>query len=83
MAPTIKQSIIDDFERAYILNCDSVKQNFKMRNVSYDSPFDPTNKPPRQYIEDDKTLLDKPGRLNLREVTGSGLPLAGKLTEIG
>jgi len=54
-----------------------------MRNVSYDSPFDPTNKPPRQYIEDDKTLLDKPGRLNLREVTGSGLPLAGKLTEIG
>ena len=34
-------------------------------------------------MEDDKTLLEKPGRINLNEVNTSKLPLAGKLTEIG
>ena len=34
-------------------------------------------------MEDDKTLLEKPGRINFKDVNTSGLPLAGKLTEIG
>ena len=47
MKPTIKQSIIDDFDRAYANNCDQGKARLKNRNVSKDSPFDPLNKPPR------------------------------------
>lgn len=34
-------------------------------------------------MEDDRTLLEKPGRINFSEVNTSKLPLAGKLTEIG
>lgn len=47
LKPTIKQSIIDDFERAYADGCDQKKIKLKNRNVSKDSPFDPMNKPPR------------------------------------
>lgn len=67
MKPTIKQSIIDQFEKAYKNNCNQDKNRLKNRNVSHDSPFDPVNKPPRQYLEDD-IILEKPGKLNLKEV---------------
>ena len=67
MKPTIKQSVIDNFEIAYANNCDQKKQRTKNRNVSHDSPFDPNNKPPRQYVEDD-IILEKPCKLNLNEV---------------
>ena len=83
LQPTIKQSIIDDFNRAYALNCDKERQRKKNRNVSYDSPFDPDNKPPKEYLIDDPKFLDKPGRLDLKHMANSKLPLAGRLTEIG
>ena len=83
MKPAIKQSIIDDFERAYANNCDQEKQRKKNRNVSKDNQFDPQNKPPKEYLEDDPKFLDKPGRLNLDKQGSSNLPLAGRLTEIG
>lgn len=67
MKPTIKPSVIEKFEKAYANNCDQNKQRTKNRNVSHDSPFDPVNKPPRQYIEDD-VILEKPGKLNLKDV---------------
>ena len=50
MKPIIKQSIIDDFEKAYQANCNQDKQRLKNRNVSFDSPFDPANKPPKEYL---------------------------------
>lgn len=53
-----------------------------MRNVSKDSPFDPLNKPPRQYLEDD-FILEKPGKLNLKDVRVGARPLAGKMSDIG
>lgn len=37
MKPSVKQSIIDDFDKAYILNCDQDKQRKRMRMVSNDS----------------------------------------------
>jgi hypothetical protein len=43
---SIKQSIVDDFEKAYKNNCNQEKMRKKNRNVSPDSPFDPLNKPP-------------------------------------
>lgn len=68
MKPIIKQSIIDDFEKAYLANCNQEKTRLKNRNVSFDSPFDPTNKPPREYLENDDKFLEKPGRINIRDV---------------
>lgn len=83
MKPSVKQSIIDDFDRAYILNCNQDKQRKRMRNVSLDSPFDPLNKPPKEYLEDDPNYLEKPGKINLKQINAPVLPLAGRLTEIG
>ena len=54
----------------------------KHRNVSLDSPFDPKNKPPDQYMIEEK-ILEKPGKLNLRKINHSYVPLAGKLGLLG
>mmetsp|Transcript_21855 Transcript_21855/g.33872 ORF Transcript_21855/g.33872 Transcript_21855/m.33872 type:complete len:186 (+) Transcript_21855:465-1022(+) len=83
MKPSIKQSIIDDFEKAYTNNCNQSKQRTKNRNVSHDSPFDPFNKPPKEYLIDDPNFLDKPGRMNVHKLSVKQQPLAGRLTEIG
>jgi len=83
MKPTIKQSIIDDFERAYRNNCDQEKQRTKNRNVSVDSFFDPMNKPPKEYTQDYPLFLDKPCRINILNFKKENKPLAGKLTQIG
>jgi hypothetical protein len=50
--------------------------------VSVDSFFHPVNKPPKEYYVPDH-ILEKPGRINLSQVNGPKLPLAGRLTEIG
>lgn len=54
----------------------------KHRNVSYDSPFDPKNKPPDQYIKPEK-MLEKPGKIDLTKIDVSKVPLAGKLGILG
>ena len=41
------------------------------------------NKPPKQYLVDDQSFLDKPGRLNISNIKMNKHPLAGRLTEIG
>lgn len=33
-----------------------------------DSQFDPKNKPPKEYLEDDPKFLEKPGKLELNKV---------------
>ena len=53
-----------------------------MRNVSFDSPFDPLNKPPAQHLKSD-IILEKPTRLNVQSLERNTKPLAGRLTEIG
>ena len=65
------------------MNCNQDKQRTKNRNVSYDSVFDPNNKPPKEHLLEDPKYLEKPGRIDLRQVNGKQLPLAGRLTEIG
>jgi hypothetical protein len=56
-----------------------------MRNVSIDSFFNPSNKPPKEYLENDPSYLEKPGKLDLNYVKANSpvRPLAGRLTEIG
>ena len=54
----------------------------KHRNVSMDSPFDPRNKPPEQYIKPEN-ILDKPCKLDLSKMDVSKVPLAGKLGILG
>ena len=54
-----------------------------MRNISPDHYFHADNKPPKEYLRNDVKYLEKPGRLNLKEVNTDNLPLAGKLTDIG
>lgn len=85
MKPTVKQSIIDDFDKAYLANCDQDRQRKRMRNVSIDSFFNPSNKPPKEYLENDPSYLEKPGKLDLNYVKANApvRPLAGRLTEIG
>jgi hypothetical protein len=46
MKPSIKQSVIDQFEKAYAQNCDQNHTRLKNRNVSPDSQFDKLNAPP-------------------------------------
>ena len=41
------------------------------------------NKPPKEYLIVDPNFLEKPGKLNLKNINTSSLPLAGRLTEIG
>jgi hypothetical protein len=50
MKPTIKQSILDQFDKTYAENCDQTKTRKKHRAVSIDSPFDATNIPPKDYL---------------------------------
>jgi hypothetical protein len=80
--PSIKQSIVDDFEKAYVLNCDQDKQRRKNRNVAPDSFFHADNKPPKEYYEPDY-ILEKPCRIDINNVNAPKYPLAGRLTEIG
>lgn len=54
----------------------------KHRNVSGDNYFHQDNKPPLQYLTHEK-ILEKPGRINLKGIDTSRVPLAGKLGEIG
>ena len=79
---TVDQGVIDDFDRAYAENCDQKKMRIKHRNVSYDSPFDPKNKPPEQYIKPEY-ILEKPSKLDLSKYDASKIPLAGKLGTLG
>jgi hypothetical protein len=81
--PQIKQSIIDDFEKAYSRICNKETQRKKNRNVSFDSPFDPANKPPAQYLQIDRGLSEKPTKIDVRRISMPKAPLAGRLTEIG
>ena len=53
-----------------------------MRNVSNDSFFDPENKPPKEYVVADY-ILEKPNKINIKNVNAPKLPLAGRLTAIG
>ena len=54
-----------------------------MRAVSKDNPFDPNFKVPPEYLKDTDAYLEKPGKLLLKEINVSGLPLAGKFSNIG
>lgn len=81
--PSIKQSIIDDFEKAYAANCDQLKASKKMRAVSTDNPFDPNNVPPREYLQDDVNFLEKPGTFNLKKADSLKYKYCGKLSKIG
>jgi len=54
----------------------------KHRNVSWDSPFDPKNKPPDQYIKPEM-ILDNPGKIDLTKIDVTKIPLAGKLGILG
>jgi hypothetical protein len=47
-----------------------------------DNFFHPINKPPKEYYVPDH-ILEKPGRINLKEVNAPKMELAGRLTEIG
>ena len=82
LGPQIKQSIIDDFERAYVKVCDQDRQRARGRNVSMDSQFDPTNIPPKEYLQNDPKYLEKPGRIDLKSYN-TEQALAGRLSEIG
>ena len=81
--PSIKQSIIDEFEKAYAFNCDQQKASKRMRAVSTDNPFDPTNVPPAEYLQDDVNFLEKPGTFNLKKADTLKYQYCGKLSKIG
>ena len=79
---TVEQGVIDDFDKAYASNCDQNKMRLKHRNVSWDSPFDPKNKPPEQYMKPEM-ILDNPGKIDLTKIDVTKIPLAGKLGILG
>ena len=78
----MKQSFLDEFEKNYALNCNQKETRKKNRNVSYDSPFDPKNVPPQQYMQAEK-ILDKPGKIDLAKLEPATIPLAVRMGELG
>lgn len=47
-------------------------------NVSVSSPFDPSNEPPKDHLENSMIFLEKPGKINLSQIKVNSLtPLAG------
>lgn len=79
---TVDQGVIEEFDKRYAENCDQRLMRIKHRNVSYDSPFDPKNKPPDQYLKPEN-VLEKPCKIDITQVDGSKIPLAGKLGTLG
>ena len=79
---TVDQSTIDEFDKRYAENCDQGLMRIKHRNVSQDSPFDPKNKPPDQYVKPEN-VIEKPCKIDLSQIDGSKIPLAGKLGTLG
>ena len=79
---TVKESFLEEFEKRYAENCNQQFMRIKNRNVSYDSPFDPKNVPPNQYIQPEK-ILEKPCKLDLTGIDSSKVPLAGRLGQLG
>ena len=79
---TVDQSTIDEFNKKYAENCDSQLMQIKHRNVSPDSPFDPKNKPPEQYIRPEN-VIEKPCKIDLSKIDIKKIPLAGKLGVLG
>ena len=54
------------------------------RNVSKDNYFHPDNDPPEDRRRQGNTrILEKPGRLDLKQLNTTKLPLAGKMSNIG
>lgn len=52
--------------------------------MSKDNYFHPDNEPPEDKRRQGNTrILEKPGRLDLKKIDDSKLPLAGKMTKIG
>lgn len=54
----------------------------KNRDVSYDSPFEPNNIPPKEHLLAD-IILDKPGKIDLSRIDATKIPLAGRMGELG
>ena len=54
---TVEQEFFDKFDRQYAENCNQKITRLKHRNVSFDSPFDPRNKPPDQYLQAEKMAM--------------------------
>jgi hypothetical protein len=78
----VEQKVLDEFEKAYAKNCNQEQVRLKHRNVCFDSPFDPRNKPPDQYVKPE-VILEKPGKIDLTKIDTSKIPLAGKLGILG
>lgn len=53
----------------------------KNRNVSYENPFDKSNRPPQD--QNSYVFTDKPTKTNPKEFDISNIPLAGRLSEVG
>lgn len=79
---SVKQSVIDDFDKMYFENCDNKKMNTKMRGVSIGNSFHLSNKRPLEYLIPD-LILEKPGRISNFSKMRDTRPLAGRFSEIG
>ena len=79
---TANQSLLDQFDKAYAENCDQKKMRQKHRNVCNESPFDPRNKPPAQYIKPEN-IQEKPCKIDVSKMDATKIPLAGKLGTLG
>jgi len=60
---TVDQKTLDDFEKAYVENCDQDKMRYKHRHVGPNSPFHPKNIPPDQYRIPEK-ITASPTKIN-------------------
>ena len=81
---TVEQSFLDEFDRVYAENCDQKLTRLKNRNVSKDSSFDPRNKPPQQYLDEERVAA-APNKttINLMDYEmNKRSKLAGKLTTL-
>ena len=57
---TLDPRAVEKFNRDYTDNCDQRLMRLKHRSVCQQSPFDPKNKPPAQYLRPEN-IIEKPG----------------------
>lgn len=81
----VKQGFLEEFDKAYLRNCDKELMRAKHRNLSCDNPFESRNVPPREHREADRKIIQKPNQIDItkQSLNDSQKVAAGRLSELG
>ena len=79
---TVDQKALDDFEKAYVENCDQKKMRLKHRNAGPSNPFHPQNVPPEQYRIPEH-ITASPTKVSPNKLGSKSIKYSGKMGKLG